>query len=110
MTSEERTQFIVKQMMSDCSAMYQARMKTGKVSMRDQAVIRDCFINRYPTEDLRKQAEIVHDKYKETMATVLAEHMDMKLHRFWMKIRYPLLIGILVILALVIYSEVAPLI
>lgn len=90
--------------------MYQARMKTGKVSMRDQAVIRDCFINRYPTEDLRKQAEIVHDKYKETMATVLAEHMDMKLHRFWMKIRYPLLIGILVILALVIYSEVAPLI
>lgn len=110
MTSEERTTLIVKQMTSDCAAMYSARMKTGKMTMRDQAVIRDSFINRYPTENLRKIAEIVHDKYKEQMATASAQFLDEKLHRFWMKVRYPFLIGIVVIFSLVIYFEVAPLI
>lgn len=103
MSPEERQNFVIKEMWQDCAMAYQEQMTTGKLSMADQVKIRQEFIASYPTRDLQKAAETVHDQFKKTLAVET-------LSPTWQRAIIPSLIGIVAILLLVICWEAATLI
>lgn len=102
MSPEERQNFVIKEMWQDCAMAYQEHMAKGKLSMSDQVIIRQKFISSYPTSDLQKAAETVHDQFKKTLAVEM-------LNPTWQRAIIPSLIGIVAILLLVMCLEVAAL-
>lgn len=94
MSPEERAEIVSKQMMLDCMKLYAGHQ--GKLSLRQQKIIRQEFISSYPTKNLQKAAALTHDKFKEIYAKEIYRTNNHLIRTF-------LTAGMMVIVALLIF-------